>query len=727
MASLGRAACWSVRGRGERAGGRGRSPGRAGFLDRDATVTKACPLIAEAVGQGASLVLSPEAFVAGYPDWVWRTLFGYAEARTAEGPASNRGATANGPCLAKVGGRVRVSIDTDPQVAALSELSALAGEDDHATLDSLRGRLRERRLRVLVAGEAKRGKSTLVNALLGRAVLPVGVTPLTALATTVCHGQDEGATAVFREGRVESFPLSALDDLVTERGNPGNRRNLASVTVVLDAPVLARGVELVDTPGTGSVYAHNTAAAEAALETMDAAVLVLTADPPVSASERELMARVAELSVTMFVVLNKADYLSGYDANAKLTPFGKARAGSGGLDRAGSGGPGHAEANGSSELAEALEFTARVTGEATGRPARIYPLSARAALNARGDAGFAAFADEFTAYLEEGRATDLRLSVAGHVRRMAGSLADEASLARRAAQMRSGAAAERVDAFSARLAAVAGRRQDAADLAQAESARLLTELNEAAERAARESTAHVSTRLDSLLGGDLRPAPATEIERRGRARLAELAVEAAETWRQQRAERLEQGLARLDARLTEDLQAELDGVRDAAAELLGWSLTVPGPGERLAPDIRFFYLVAEQAGQTELLAGAVRRRLPGEAGRRRARAYLHREAADLVPQQIGRARADLQYRLAEATRQLARAVVARYAESTGRLENALRTAAALRAATTDDEAQRDRELADRQQALDHVLALLAEATAGVTRTSHPERSRRGPI
>src|SRR6266568_3147465 len=121
MASLGRAACWSARGRGERARGRG-----AGFLDRDATVTKACPLIAEAVGQGASLVLSPEAFVAGYPDWVWRTLFGYAEARTAEGPASNRGATANGPCLAKVGGRVRVSIDTDPLVAALSELSRVA-------------------------------------------------------------------------------------------------------------------------------------------------------------------------------------------------------------------------------------------------------------------------------------------------------------------------------------------------------------------------------------------------------------------------------------------------------------------------------------------------------------------------------------------------------------------------------------------------------------------------
>ncbi len=201
--------------------------------------------------------------------------------------------------------------EPDPLLRALTELSGLDG-DDLASVDDLHGRLAERRLRVLVAGEAKRGKSTLVNALLGRPLLPMGVTPLTAVVTTVRYGKDESATAVFRTGRTESFPLTKLDDLVTERSNPGNRRGLASVTVVVDAPVLARGVELVDTPGTGSVYAHNTAEAEAALETMDAAVLVLTADPPVSASERELMARVAKLSVTMFVVLNKADYLAGY-------------------------------------------------------------------------------------------------------------------------------------------------------------------------------------------------------------------------------------------------------------------------------------------------------------------------------------------------------------------------------------------------------------------------------
>jgi small GTP-binding protein len=604
---------------------------------------------------------------------------------------------------------VRTPAETDPLLEALAGLSALAGDDDRATLAALRGRLAERRLRVLVAGEAKRGKSTLINALLGRPVLPVGVTPLTALATTVRHGRDEGATAVFRDGTVEGFPLPALDDLVTERGNPGNRRNLASVTVVTDAPVLARGAELVDTPGTGSVYAHNTAEAEAALETMDAAVFVLTADPPVSASERELMSKVAKLSVTMFVVLNKADYLAGYDAaRGRLAAFTAA------ADGDGPDGPGRAGANGGSELAEALEFTAQVATEAAGRTVRVYPLSARAALAGKADPGFAAFARDFTAYLDHGRAADLRLSVTGHARRLAGRLADEVALARRAAQMRTGEAAQRVEAFTARLEAVAGRRQDAADLAQAESKRMLTSMNEAAEHTAREATARVWAQITALLRGELRAAPAAGIERRGRARLAELAVAEADAWRQEQAERLERDLARLDERLTAGLRAELDAVRDAAAELLGLTLTVPGPGERLEPDLRFFYLTAEQAGQTELLAGAIRRWLPGEAGRRRARAWLHRQAAGLVPQQIGRARADLQYRLAEATRKLVRAIDTRYTESTGRLENALRTAATAREATAEDAAQIDHELTARQEALGHVISLLDKAVATPT-------------
>jgi hypothetical protein len=502
-------------------------------------------------------------------------------------------------------------------------------------------------------------------------VLPSGVTPLTSVATTARYGEDERAEVRFLDGHDEKHPLSALAGLVTERGNPGNRRRIAGVTVYLAAPLLADGVELVDTPGTGSVFQRDTQAALQALATMDAAVFVLTADPPVSAAERDLLARVAELSVTTFTVLNKADH----------------------LDAAG--------------LAEAREFTSRVLRDA-GQAGTVYPMSARAALDG-GDPGFAAFRADFTGYLATRRHRDLRASAIAQARRIAGSLRDEVALTRCAAEMRAGDAAARVGQFTERLAEVTVRGRDAVVVASAGSGRVLFAMNDAAEADAPRLGREVTAQLEELFAGELRDAPAAEIERRGRERLAELAVAAAEGWRRYWQQAIEAGLAEVDARLAADLATELEVLRDAAAELLGLDLAVPGPGTRLAESRRFFYTAGPGAGQTELLAGAVRRHLPGEFGRRAAREHLRREAPGLVASQIGRARGDLQYRLAEATRALTRAVEQRYADGTGRIRSALEAAAGLREASAAEAARQEAMLAARDAALDHVFALLDSA------------------
>ena len=166
------------------------------------------------------------------------------------------------------------------------------------------------------------------------------------------------------------------------------------------------------------------------------------------------------------------------------------------------------------------------------------------------------------------------------------------------------------------------------------------------------------------------------------------------------------GAESLDERLIAELRSELEAVRLAAANLLGLDLTVAEPAQHLESDRRFFYQVAEQAGQTELLAGAIRRRLPGDAGRNRARQHLLREASTLVARQIGRARADLQYRLTEATRRLVDAIDARYVAGTGRLENALAKADALRSGTAEEVAAHQLEHSRRLAAIDRVCTLL---------------------
>jgi GTP-binding protein EngB required for normal cell division len=560
--------------------------------------------------------------------------------------------------------------DKSAELTALERLDELATAPDRVTLAGLRDRLHAGRLRVLVAGEAKRGKSTLVNALLGRQVLPAGVTPLTAIAATVAYGRDEGIEVSFTDGRVERFPLASLADFGTERGNAGNHRKVAEITVRVAAPVLRRGLEIVDTPGTGSVYARNTAAAEGVLATMDAAVFVLTADPPVSASERDLLSRVARMSVTTFVVLNKADY----------------------LDAAG--------------LAEAAEFTARVAQQAAGRLVRVYPLSARSALEAGGEAGFDAFAADFLAYLDAERVTDLQLAAASHLRRLAESLLDEVRLAQRAARMPGAEAADRVAAFAARLKAVGARRTEAEDLAAGQSRRLLAGLNAAAGEEHRRLAARLAARAAELLDGEFAAASPAEIERGARARLAEMTAQAVEAWRQAQTEKLEAGLCALGERLAAELEAQLSVIRGAADDLLGLKLVLPGPDQHIKPDMRFFYTLDEHVDQAELLAGAVRRRLPGVLGRRLARAHVLAGVGRLADSQVGRARADLQYRLAEAARGLMSDLTRRYAESASRLTAALQTAADVRAQATAEGARRLMDLADREQALRTVLAQL---------------------
>jgi hypothetical protein len=485
------------------------------------------------------------------------------------------------------------------------------------------------------------------------------------------YDTEEYVEVTFTDGRRERRPLADLATFVTEQANPGNRLGVTEVTVHLDAPILARGLEIVDTPGTGSVYEHNADAARA-IAAIDAAIFVLTADPPISAAERELLATVRSSSVATFLLLNKADYL---DRPAR---------------------------------AEAEAFTTEVVRTATGTKQRLYPVSARRAL-AGVDGGFAAFLTAFGEYLDTKRAGDVERAVATHASRLARRLLDEVRLTLRAAEMRESAAGDRVAAFRAVLTDTAKRRQDAGDFIRGETRRLLAQLNNAAERSARELTRRIGREVDAELAGLLAAVSPADIQYRGRARLVELTAPAVAGWRAEHLRSLGDGLDRLQARLVADLDRELDRVRNEAADLLGLDLTVPASTEPLLPDREFVSSYAEDIGQTELLAGAIRRRLPGGLGRRRAAEYIRRQVADLVPQQVGRSRADLQYRLTESRHRLLAAVDRRYRDTSERLAAALDAAGQLRT-ETPEAAEHRRRLEKREAALLGVLDRLADAT-----------------
>ena len=208
---------------------------------------------------------------------------------------------------------------TDAVRKYLLELQALAdgllAPDSLADLDDALARLGDARCNVAVLGEFKRGKSTLVNALVTHVnalvqhpLLPTGVVPTTAAITVVRHGPRPRLVVRDTNGNENERPFSALTSLVTEPGDVGNRQ-VALVAIELPDDLLARGVQIVDTPGIGSIHAHNTTTTERFIGRVDVALCVLAADQPLNAPERELITTVADTGARLLFAVNKVDQI----------------------------------------------------------------------------------------------------------------------------------------------------------------------------------------------------------------------------------------------------------------------------------------------------------------------------------------------------------------------------------------------------------------------------------
>jgi Dynamin family len=194
---------------------------------------------------------------------------------------------------------------------AVSDIARLAqnvGDDTASALaEELADQLPRGDLNLLIVGQFKRGKSTLVNALLGDDVMPTGALPITGVVTAIRYGDERAIEVRLRhEQQPRRVPADDLALFVSEHYNPGNRLGVERVDVSWPSERI-RGFVLFDTPGVGSTFEHNTTTARAALPRADAAVLVVGPDPPIGSEELRYAQEVVAQSEHLFVVLNKSD------------------------------------------------------------------------------------------------------------------------------------------------------------------------------------------------------------------------------------------------------------------------------------------------------------------------------------------------------------------------------------------------------------------------------------
>jgi len=169
-------------------------------------------------------------------------------------------------------------------------------------LQELSARLRDEQLNLALLGQFKRGKSSLLNALLRSPVVPTSILPLTSIPTYVRYGKTPDITVSFQNGT--QLPVA--------------REAVQQVDITHDAPLLEKGLVIIDTPGIGSTYCHNTNLTRAFLKNCDGAVFLLSSDPPPTNLEMEFLKEIQHEAPRILFVLNKMDCLSPGDRDEMI-------------------------------------------------------------------------------------------------------------------------------------------------------------------------------------------------------------------------------------------------------------------------------------------------------------------------------------------------------------------------------------------------------------------------
>ena len=219
-------------------------------------------------------------------------------------------------------------------------------------------KLDEERFSLVVLGEFNHGKSTFINALLGEALLPTGITPTTAVLTHVLEGKPSTATLIFESGERRKIAAGALAQWLTVEGNGAeakteakpvdravDRTNLHHVELTHAAAILQNHLTIVDTPGVNDINEQRAEITYGYVPRADAVIFLLDATQILTASERQFLEERILRSARdrLIFVIAKADLLDA------------------------------------AELEETIQFARRHLAAIVNEPA-IFPVSARRAL-----------------------------------------------------------------------------------------------------------------------------------------------------------------------------------------------------------------------------------------------------------------------------------------------------------------------------------------------------------
>ncbi len=546
----------------------------------------------------------------------------------------------------------------EPPRDALARLRVIAvgleQVDCRESIDRAIETLGQGQLRVTVLGQFKRGKSTLLNALLGRELLPTGLLPVTSVATEVRPG--EGELFVIRnDGRTERAALSALPEFVTEAGNPENVKGVRRVEVRVPLPPWAGPAVFVDSPGIASIHPRATEEAYRLGAGVDAAIFVLSPQPPISEPELAFLRTVRGSATRFFFVMNKIDEVA------------------------------------EPERAELLEYVARALRDrAEIDPPRLYCLSARRVLRAGAapdarspaDPDWSELLTDLGRYLGESRDDSLRRIRERRVSQYAERLGSMVDLARRTVSASEATFEKAHRALAETIERTTVERRAADALLDEDVIDVIATIDRRLERFRTDDQGPVVASLEEFLRSTRSWSAARLVEGFDR-RCREVVAPRIQTWRATLEETAAGLLAAACDRYARRVESALREVDRAAGESFNVRLTSLALDVPLSDLSRYYVRIPGLLDDS--LAGQSAKLLPAGWLRGRLRSQLGRTVAEQLDAQSGLIRTDLIDRL--------RRSVAEYKEAvTSRIDGNL---ASVRAAMERGRKERDAGVARR--------------------------------
>ena len=206
---------------------------------------------------------------------------------------------------------------TRDEVKLLRELDRIIAAhglvEFRTALVTLLDRLETTSFEIGVFGRVSSGKSSLLNHLLEQGVLPVGVTPVTAVPTRISFGRQPHAIIEFVEGKPQEVEMSRLVEFSTEQQNPANAKHVTRIQVLVPTRRLREGVTFVDTPGLGSLATTGAEETVAYLPKCDLGIVLLDAGSALNHEDLVVVQSLCRAGATAMVLISKADLLTPPD------------------------------------------------------------------------------------------------------------------------------------------------------------------------------------------------------------------------------------------------------------------------------------------------------------------------------------------------------------------------------------------------------------------------------